>query len=91
MLKIQIITGAVSILLLGIVLELIRRRRLKEEYSLSFAYYFKSDGDVLFNRPVRHLFSVLVTHSFAFFDCYLKSFRKKQGIDTGIEHYGLQI
>jgi hypothetical protein len=34
MLKIQIITGAVSILLLGIVLELIRRRRLKEEYSL---------------------------------------------------------
>jgi hypothetical protein len=34
MLKIQIITGAVSILLLGIVFELIRRRRLKEEYSL---------------------------------------------------------
>ena len=34
MLKIQIITGAVSILLLGIVFELIRRRRLKEEYAL---------------------------------------------------------
>jgi hypothetical protein len=34
MLKIQIIMGTVSILLLAIVIELIRRRRLKEEYSL---------------------------------------------------------
>ena len=34
MLKIQIITGTISILLLIIVFELIRRRRLKEEYSL---------------------------------------------------------
>ncbi len=34
MLKIQMIIGAVSILLLVIVFELIRRRRLKEEYSL---------------------------------------------------------
>ena len=34
MLKIQIITGTVSILSLVIVFELIRRRRLKEEYSL---------------------------------------------------------
>jgi hypothetical protein len=34
MLKIQIITGTVSILLLAIVFELIRTRRLKEEYSL---------------------------------------------------------
>ncbi len=34
MLKIQIITGVVSILLLVIVFELIRRRRLKEEYAL---------------------------------------------------------
>ena len=34
MLKIQILTGAVSILLLAIVFELIRRKRLKEEYSL---------------------------------------------------------
>lgn len=34
MLRIQMITGAVSILLLAIVIELIRRRRLKEEYSL---------------------------------------------------------
>jgi hypothetical protein len=34
MLKIQIIIGTVSILLLVIVFELIRRRRLKEEYSL---------------------------------------------------------
>jgi len=34
MLKIQIITGSVSILLLVIVFELIRRRRLEEEYSL---------------------------------------------------------
>jgi len=34
MLKMQIIIGAVSILLLVIVFELIRRRRLKEEYSL---------------------------------------------------------
>lgn len=34
MLRIQIITGMVSILLLIIVFELIRRRRLKEEYSL---------------------------------------------------------
>jgi len=34
MLRIQIITGATSILLLVIVFELIRRRRLKEEYSL---------------------------------------------------------
>jgi hypothetical protein len=34
MLKIQIITGTVSILILLIVFELIRRRRLKEEYSL---------------------------------------------------------
>jgi hypothetical protein len=34
MLKIQMIIGAVSILLLAIVIELIRRRRLKEEYSL---------------------------------------------------------
>ncbi|MHC4544018.1 MAG: DUF2304 domain-containing protein [Planctomycetota bacterium] len=34
MLKIQIITGAVSILVLVIVFELIRRRRLKEEYAL---------------------------------------------------------
>jgi len=34
MLRIQMITGAVSILLLVIVFELIRRRRLKEEYSL---------------------------------------------------------
>lgn len=34
MLKIQMIIGTVSILLLVIVFELIRRRRLKEEYSL---------------------------------------------------------
>ena len=34
MLRIQMIIGAVSILLLAIVVELIRRRRLKEEYSL---------------------------------------------------------
>jgi len=34
MFKIQIITGIVSILLLAIVFELIRRNRLKEEYSL---------------------------------------------------------
>jgi len=34
MLRIQIIIGTVSILLLVIVFELIRRRRLKEEYSL---------------------------------------------------------
>ena len=34
MLKIQIIIGTVSILLLVIVFELIRRRKLKEEYSL---------------------------------------------------------
>ena len=34
MLRIQIITGITSILLLVIVFELIRRRRLKEEYSL---------------------------------------------------------
>ncbi len=34
MLKIQIITGAVSVLLLFVIFELIRRRRLKEEYSL---------------------------------------------------------
>lgn len=34
MLKIQVITGAVSISLLIIVFELIRRRRLREEYSL---------------------------------------------------------
>lgn len=34
MLRIQMITGAVSILLLVIVFELIKRRRLKEEYSL---------------------------------------------------------
>ena len=34
MLKIQIITGIVSILLLTIVFELIRRNKLKEEYSL---------------------------------------------------------
>ncbi len=34
MLRIQIIIGTVSILLLVIVIELIRRRRLKEEYSL---------------------------------------------------------
>ncbi len=34
MLKIQVITGSVSILLIVIVFELIRRRRLEEEYSL---------------------------------------------------------
>jgi len=34
MLRIQFITGVVSILLLVMVFELIRRRRLKEEYSL---------------------------------------------------------
>jgi hypothetical protein len=34
MLKIQLIIGAVSVLLLVIVFELIRRNRLKEEYSL---------------------------------------------------------
>ena len=34
MLRIQMVTGAVSILLLVIVFELIRRRRLKEEYAL---------------------------------------------------------
>jgi hypothetical protein len=34
MLKIQLITGSVSILLLAIVFELIRRRKLEEEYSL---------------------------------------------------------
>jgi hypothetical protein len=34
MLKIQIITGTISILMLIIVFELIRRSRLKEEYSL---------------------------------------------------------
>lgn len=34
MLKIQIITGAVSVLLLFVIFELIRRRKLKEEYSL---------------------------------------------------------
>lgn len=34
MLKIQLITGLVSILLLAIVFELIRRRKLEEEYSL---------------------------------------------------------
>jgi len=34
MLKIQVITGSVSILLMVIVFELIRRRRLEEEYSL---------------------------------------------------------
>ena len=34
MLRIQIMAGTVSLILLGIIFELIRRRRLKEEYSL---------------------------------------------------------